>query len=71
MGHKAPLAFINVLLENGEEQLWSAGKSDQGLLGQGNSIKLSKTFKPIKYDSTNIKFTDISMKFEHAVAIDQ
>ncbi len=54
--NKKFLAIIKVRLENGTEQLWSAGKNDQGLLGQGSGIVSSKTFKPLAYDNTAIKF---------------
>lgn len=33
MAHNQAIAFIKVQLENGDEQLWSAGKHEQGLLG--------------------------------------
>lgn len=58
-------------LASGEEQLWSAGKNEQGLLGQGPLIKTSKVFKPLKYDHTIIKFVEISLHTDHAMAIDQ
>jgi hypothetical protein len=32
----------------------SAGRNEQGLLGQGALIKTSKIFKPLKYDHEKI-----------------
>ena len=34
-------------------------------------MKVSKLFKPVKYDTTNITFTDFSVHSDHAMAIDQ
>jgi hypothetical protein len=53
MSHGQPLAIIKVKVD-GEEQLWSAGRNEQGLLGQGGQVKISKVFKPLKYDSAKI-----------------
>lgn len=69
---KQPTAILKVKIEStGEEQLWSAGKHEQGLLGQGLGVKSSKVFKPLKYDSAKTQFVDVSLNSDHAMAIDQ
>jgi len=54
----------------GEVQLYSAGKNDQGLLGQGGKIKEKKHFTPLAYDHTTTRFNQVSMYADHAMAID-
>lgn len=71
MSKKQPLAFIKVKLENGDVAIWSAGRNEQGLLGQGSLVKTSKVFKPLKYDSASIKFDELSVHSDHAMAVDQ
>lgn len=68
MSHGQPLALLKVSV-GVEEQLWSAGKNEQGLLGQGPGIKSSKVFKTLKYDSAAIKFKEVSMHTDHAMAL--
>lgn len=63
-------AIIKVKLDNGTEQLWSAGKNDFGLLGQGPGVISSKSFKPLAYDSSAIKFDQVSLLSNHAMALD-
>jgi len=65
------LIFIEVEVEEGVMQIWSAGKSDQGLLGHGGKTKESKAFLPVVYDHKAIQFKDISVYMDHAMAIDQ
>ncbi|CDW84904.1 hect e3 ubiquitin [Stylonychia lemnae] len=71
MGKNSPLAFLKVQLENGKIEFWSAGKNEQGLLGQGQQVKHSKLFKPLKFDQENIQFVEFSCYGDHAMAIDQ
>lgn len=44
------LIFIEIEIEEGVRQIWSAGKNEQGLLGHGGKVKESKTFAPLAYD---------------------
>lgn len=53
-----------------EIQLWSIGKNESGALGQGGLIKESKVFGKVSYDSSVIKFTEISLFSSHVMAID-
>ena len=69
MGKKQPLAMIKVRVD-GEEQVWSAGRNEQGLLGQGAGVRVSKTFKPVKYDHKKLWFKQVSVHTDHAMAID-
>ena len=39
------------------------------MLGQGPGIKSSKVFKALKYDSGSIKFKEISLHTDHAMAL--
>ncbi len=64
------MALIMVRTPTGETYLMSAGKNDSGTLGQGQNIKESKTFTKLAYDNTKIKFADVSMYDDHAMAID-
>jgi alpha-tubulin suppressor-like RCC1 family protein len=70
MSHGQPLALLKVNAE-GQEQLWSAGKNEQGLLGQGPGIKSSNVFNSLKYDSAAIKFKEISLHTDHAMALSE
>jgi alpha-tubulin suppressor-like RCC1 family protein len=65
------LVIIEVELKDGGIQLWSAGRSEQGLLGQGGKTKETKVFAPLAYDHKNIKFVSISVYTDHAMAIDE
>jgi alpha-tubulin suppressor-like RCC1 family protein len=47
----------------------SAGKSKCFVLGQGKEISESKTFKKLDYDSSTIKFTELSSHYNHVLAI--
>jgi hypothetical protein len=65
------LIFIEVELDENTRQIWSRGKNEQGLLGQGGKVKESnKNFAPLSYDHTKVKFQDISCLHDHAMAID-
>ena len=50
------LIFIEVEIEEGVRQIWSAGKNEQGLLGHGGKVKESKTFAPLAYDHVAVNF---------------
>lgn len=45
-----PCAIIEVVNPDGDKQLWSVGKNEQGLLGQGGKIKETKIFNPLAYN---------------------
>lgn len=64
------LALIEVQLESGMRQLYSVGKNEQGLLGQGGKVKETKSFVKLDFDFTKTQFRDISLYADHAVAID-
>ena len=57
-------------MENeGKSELWSAGKSSYGQLGQGTDNNSSDEFKSLDYDKENIVFKDVCLGFDHALAI--
>jgi hypothetical protein len=59
-----------MLVENeGRTELWSAGFSSKGLLGQGEDKVESKTWEPLDYDTQKITFVDASIKFNFGLAI--
>jgi len=64
------MALIEVQLESGIKQLYSVGKNEQGLLGQGGKVKETKSFVKLDFDFTKTQFKDISLYADHAVAID-
>jgi alpha-tubulin suppressor-like RCC1 family protein len=65
------LVIIEVELKDGGIQLWSAGRSEQGLLGQGGKTKETKVFAPLAYDHKTTKFVSVSVYTDHAMAIDE
>lgn len=69
-GNSQSLAIIEVKNADGDFQLFSAGANEQGLLGQGGKTKETKIFQAVNYDFKNVKFEQISLGFDHAVAID-
>lgn len=56
--------------KTGNKHIYSAGKSEKGLLGQGDKAKESKEFKKISYESDDLIFTALSVGKESAMAID-
>jgi len=65
------MALIEVKTGSGQLQLYSVGKNEFGLLGQGGKIKETKHFTKLDFDFTKVQFQDISLYADHAVAIDQ
>lgn len=69
--HDMQLALIECRNKAGELRLYSAGKNDQGLLGQGQRLKEKKHFAPLDYDHKTVQFKQVSVFNDHAMAIDQ
>lgn len=65
-----PCIIVEVVNKDGNLQLFSAGKNEQGLLGQGNKIKDTKLFAPLSYDCTKTTFKQVSLFADFAMAID-
>ena len=47
--------------ETGAKQIYSAGKSEKGMLGQGDKVKESREFKKIFYESDDLVHLDIPL----------
>jgi alpha-tubulin suppressor-like RCC1 family protein len=47
----------------------SMGKSDKGLLGQGSTVDISDKFEKLDYDYKQVKFADVSLLYDHAIAL--
>jgi alpha-tubulin suppressor-like RCC1 family protein len=56
--------------KTGVKHIYSAGKSEKGMLGQGDKVKESREFKKIFYESDDLAFTTISVGSESVMAID-
>jgi hypothetical protein len=56
--------------KTGKKQIYSAGKSEKGMLGQGDRVKESREFKKIFYESDDLVYTTLSVGNESAMAID-
>lgn len=54
----------------GKKHIYSAGKSERGMLGQGDKAKESREFKKIAYESEDLVFTSLSVGQESMMAID-
>ena len=53
-----------VVVENeGKTQLWSRGKSDSGILGQGLGKTDAQFFAPLDYDMQNVVFREVKIDF--------
>ena len=63
---KVALLFVE---KDGKSQLLSAGYSGSGMLGQGEGISESKSFKLLDYDTENITFVDAKASENHCLAI--
>ena len=66
---KPNVAYVLVEVKKGKTELWSAGESAKGLLGQGESNKKSSTFAKLDYESEKIKFTKIYSGYDHTLAL--
>lgn len=67
---KKPCAAFILLEFEDRNEIWSAsGANSKGILGQGDNVKKSEQFQKMSYDSKNIKFVDIDVKTDHALAI--
>ena len=53
--------LIMVVKNNDKTELWSKGKSREGMLGQGNDKTESSEFAPLDYDKDNITFTKVQL----------
>jgi len=70
-GTESPCAFIELEdSEAGTKAIYSAGRSEKGLLGQGVNVKESKDFKKIQLGAKDVVFTQMSLGTESAIAID-
>lgn len=50
------MVLVEVKNKDGDLMLLSAGKNEQGLLGQGGKIKETKIFNAVAYDYKNVHF---------------
>lgn len=67
----SPCAFVELEdAETKEKSIYSAGRSEKGLLGQGVNIKESREFKQIAYESKDLSFVSLSACQESVMAID-
>jgi alpha-tubulin suppressor-like RCC1 family protein len=56
--------------KTGKKHIYSAGKSEKGMLGQGDRVKESREFNKIFYESDDLVYTTLSVGNESAMAID-
>jgi alpha-tubulin suppressor-like RCC1 family protein len=63
---KATLMFVK---NKDKLELWSAGQSSYGLIGQGDGKNESKTFAPLNYDKETINFVSASLYTTFAMAV--
>lgn len=64
------MAFLELEDEAGAKAIYSAGKSEKGLLGQDNKVVESSQFKKIKYPSTGLVYETLDIGLDSAMAID-
>ena len=64
--YKPLFMFVEV---EGKTELWSAGYSGYGLLGQGGDKRESKKFEKLDYNKEEINFVQAKMKYYHAMAL--
>lgn len=70
-GPEHPVAFLELLDEaSGSKRIYSAGKSEKGMLAQGDKILESREFREIKYGSPALVFESLHLGLESATAID-
>ena len=66
-----PVAFLELEDEaSGIRKIFSAGKSEKGLLAQGDKVHESREFKEIKYPQQKVVFESLSFTNESAMALD-
>lgn len=59
-----------MLVKNKEKmELWSCGRSRDGLLGQGKGNTETRDFKPMTYDKENIQFVRADFKYNFGYAL--
>lgn len=63
--YKPCLMFVE---NNGKSELWSAGYTNYGLLGQGEGKNESKKWAPLNYDKDTIHFVDASIRYYAGMA---
>ena len=61
--------LIMIVKNNDKTELWSKGRSSEGMLGQGNDKTESREFAPLDYDKENITFTKVQLFFNIALAV--
>ena len=66
---KPCVAYVLVEVKKGQTELWSAGESAKGLLGQGENNKKSATFAKLDYESDKMKFVNIFTGYDHSMAL--
>jgi alpha-tubulin suppressor-like RCC1 family protein len=54
---------------NDRIEWWTAGHNSRGLLGQGDSVSESRTFKCMDYDKEKVNFVEVSLKFNFGMAV--
>lgn len=65
------MAMLDVIdKSDGQLKILSAGKNRFGLLGQGNDVKESEFFKPVKFGDSPITHIELGTKAAFAVAKD-
>lgn len=50
------LAVLMLVKKNNRMELWSQGRNEKGMLGQGNGKTSSDKFEPMEYDKEQIQF---------------
>ena len=63
------VAFVLVEVKKGKTELWSAGESSKGLLGQGENTKKSSSFARLDYEHDKLNFVEVFAKYDHAMAL--
>ena len=63
------VSFVLVETESGKTELWSAGESSKGLLGQGEDNKKSASFARLDYEHDKLNFVEVFAKYDHAMAL--
>ena len=63
-------AAVLMLVKNqGRTELWSYGRHNSGLLGQGEGKTESTKLAPLDYDRTNITFVNVQVFHNFAYAV--
>ena len=67
--YRSNLVSIMLVKNKDKLELWSAGRSRAGLLGQGKAKTESSEFKPMNYDRENINFSQADFKYLFGYAV--